>query len=743
MTTLQLRLARPARVRRAWASFRLAGWLLALGAGRAAAQSVSEVQVTPETMTLGVGTRQTLFAAAYDRQGNLIPAAKFTFWSSDTLIARVLRDGTVLGVAPGLAKVEARVQGRRASLAVLITGGADAGAGPPAGSVLTLEPASTSLLPGESVLVEPQAILEDGTPVPPGRVAWKSLRADIAAVDSSGLVIGVAPGRTIVQATTKGGLMATLPVEVQPAEFAVAPGKVVLGPEESDTLATVVPAQGNRRVHSGIHWTSSDTGIVRVGPTGILLALAPGQAEVVAVGFGQERRAAILVHRDPESVVVSPRPGAGSLQLPLRAKQKLTATAEAADSTPIPEARFAWAVGDTAIVGFDLATTTLTGKSVGSTTVSAQLRGFDPVVWNVTVIPGNLGLERPVVGLAVGERQTLGASLVGDSSTAVAPVTGLRWSADRPDRVQVSGEGVLDGLSPGRAVVTAEAPWGQKVTAQVLVTAELLTSSNRSGAFGIYQLRTGAGDTLAPILVDGSMNVQPALSPDRTRIAFSSNRNGSFDLFVMDADGANPRRSTTDAGTEGEPVWTPDGSRILYTTTQPGSGSQLRSITADGKDSRLLTNSPGGNQSPDVSPDGRTVAFVSAREGNQDVYLMDIAAGEARRVGKTPARESSPRFLPNGDLVFVTERGGKSKGSRLARLPAGAAAPVTVLETEEPIASIDISRDGKRAAYVTGRMTDVAKGKARFNLVVQPLAAGGTPTQIVLRPGEQVAGPSF
>jgi hypothetical protein len=283
--------ARPALVRRAWAPCRLAAGLLASAATPAGAQAAVEVQVTPETMTLGVGARQTLFAAAYDRQGNLIPAAKFSFWSSDTLIARVMKDGTVLGVAPGLAKVEARASGRRASLAVLITGPVDtAGANLPAGSVLALEPASASLLPGESVMITPLALLEDGTPVPPGRVSWKSLRPDLAAVDSNGVVIGVAPGRTIVQGSTRGGLMATLPIEVQPAEFAIAPPRVVLGPEETDTLAAVVPAQGGRRVRSGIQWGSSDTAIARVGPTGIVTARAPGQVEIAAMGFGQERR---------------------------------------------------------------------------------------------------------------------------------------------------------------------------------------------------------------------------------------------------------------------------------------------------------------------------------------------------------------------------------------------------------------------------------------------------------------------
>ena len=107
----------------------LGGFALAASAPgvSAQAQTVSEIQVTPETMTLGVGQKQALFAAAFDGRGNLIAAAKFTFWSSDTMIARVRKDGTVLGITPGLAKIEARTQGKRASMAVLITGSRSGG----------------------------------------------------------------------------------------------------------------------------------------------------------------------------------------------------------------------------------------------------------------------------------------------------------------------------------------------------------------------------------------------------------------------------------------------------------------------------------------------------------------------------------------------------------------------------------------------------------------------------------------
>ena len=57
----------------------------------AAAQAVAEIQVTPESLTLPVGQKQTLFAAAFDRQGNVLPTARIAFVSSDTLIVRGVR----------------------------------------------------------------------------------------------------------------------------------------------------------------------------------------------------------------------------------------------------------------------------------------------------------------------------------------------------------------------------------------------------------------------------------------------------------------------------------------------------------------------------------------------------------------------------------------------------------------------------------------------------------------------------
>ena len=714
-------------------------------AGPLRAQRVAEVQVTPETLTLAVGGRQTLFATAYDRQGNLIPNARFSFWSSDTTVAKVGREGAVVGVGPGLAKVEARVQGLQATTAILITGPGGTGdtvaPGPrPGATVLTVGPAAATLLPGESMLLEARAVREDGSPVAAGRVSWKALHPEVAAVDSNGMVIAVTPGRTIVQAASSGGLMATAAIEVAAAEIALARTRLVMGPGETDTLRILVPGQGNRELRGRIQWQTSDTGVVRVGPTGIVSARVPGRAEIAATGFGQERRAAVLVHREPRTMVVTPRPAAGAIQLPVRATRRVTAVAEAADSTPIPEARVAWEVGDTTVVAYAEANSELTGRALGTTTLTARLHGFDPVVWTVQVIPGVLGLDRPRVGIGMGERDSLRAMLLDADGKVLGPASELTWGSSAPDVVQVSGGGVIDGLRPGRATITAAAPWGKSATADVFVVADLFLSSNRSGAPGIYQLRSAVADTLRPVLTDSFANIQPALSPDRTRIAFSSSREGSYDLYMMDADGSGLRRLTTDPGTEGEPAWTPDGTRLVYSSTRQGGQPQLYVLRPDGKPPHALTTEPGASQSPAISADGRSLAFVSTRDGNQEIYVMPVDGGAARRITRTGQRESQPRFLPSGDLIYVIERG---RGSRLLRATGGEEEPETVLETDEPIGGLAVSRDGRRVAYVVGRLTAASRGRAQFRLFVRPLAPDATAAQVTLRPGEHVLSPAF
>ncbi len=695
---------------------RIAVLLGCVWAAPAGAQSVAEIQVAPQTLTLGVDQKQTIFAAAFDRSSNLISNARFTFWTSDSSIARVQTDGTVTGVKPGLAKVEARTQGRRASLAVLVGDAAGPGGGGHGIAALTLQPASLRLVLGETAKLEPHALKDDGTPADVGRVIWKSLRPDVVAVD----------------------LVATAPVEVEAVDLALSKPRILVGPGELDTIQLLVPSQSNRVMTEGVVWQSTDTSVARVGPTGILQGVNPGSAEIVAWLAGQERRTAVVVHKTVRAVVVTPRASGGPIVLPLNKKHKFTIAAEAVDSSSIPEIAVGWEVGDSSIASFDRASGELTAKALGTTSLTARVAGFPPATWAVQVVPGALRLDRSRVALAPAEHTSLKATLADEQGKPAGSSAELQWRSDHPEVASVDQQGGIDARGFGRARITASTAWGATAEAEVFVVGDLLAASSRSGKLGIHQGLAIRPDSLLPVLVDSGVNLDPALSPDRTRIAFSSNRRsreGNYDLYVMDADGSNIRRLTTARGVDSHPAWTPDGARLVFTSTRNGV-PQIYIMPADSADAEPhpLTTSAGGNQDPVVSPDGRTIAFVSIRDGAPRIYRMALDGSGQARATTGVLREASPGFFPNGDLLFGVERKKGSREWRIMRMPEGAA-PVALFQTEQPLLALSASRDGERVIFVTGR--EAGKGRTEYRVWLRGLALGAEPVPLKLRPGEQ------
>lgn len=745
-----------------------------------AAQTVTELYVSPDTLRLEAGQRQGLSAQAFDDAGNAVLAIRFR--SSDTLIAKVAENGTVSAVTRGRARVVIEAGSKSRTVTILVNGPAPAPelataraaatvpkprapapspppaaapvvepAAPPAPAViqLTAEPASLELLPSEPGRIALRALRADGSVGAPEKVIWRSTQPQVVGIsDSGGGIIARASGQAQIEATVPGGPKVSVPVTVTLSTIGADRGRLVLSPDDSDTISILVPSQGGRRLRpQDLVWSATDEAVLEVRPDGFVRALSGGRAEVVVRGFLQEVRVPVIVHQRVARFLVAPRL-ADTVRLPVETTREFSLIPQTVDSVPIEGVPITWVVGDTALAAFDPASGVLTAKRAGVTTLSFSSRGFLPKSWTIDILPGAIALERTLLALPAGERIQFTPQYVDQAGKPVGPARNVAWVTSNAGIVKVGADGGVEGVSPGRATITARAGNGPPASVTVFVPGDLLVTSTRAGRFGTYALLGRAPEQFLPLLADTFANhLDASYSPDRTRIAYASDRlgAGSYDIYVADADGRNPARLTTETGHDLHPAWTPDGSTLVFVSARSGV-RQLYSMGADGGNVRLLTALAGGADEPVVSPDGRSIAFTgyaAGREDAPDIFVMPIEGGTPTAVTATrDRRESHPFYLPGGELGWVLHRKDKREPEQVLRQGPAGAPPVTLVSTELTVVDVAMARDGSRLAWVGSRVPERNGGSPEFTFQWRPLP-GGADTSVRLLPGERITSPAF
>ncbi|MFQ5912487.1 MAG: Tol-Pal system beta propeller repeat protein TolB [Nitrospinota bacterium] len=139
-----------------------------------------------------------------------------------------------------------------------------------------------------------------------------------------------------------------------------------------------------------------------------------------------------------------------------------------------------------------------------------------------------------------------------------------------------------------------------------------------------------------------AIDVDPSWSPDGKKLAFTSNRSGSPQIYLMDADGRNLRRITFEGNYNSSPTWSPKGDLIAFNGIEDRR-FKLFVVRPDGTGLRRLTSIPGGQSDPAWSPDGRFLAFTLDGRGQKSIYLLNVASGLLRRLGRGETPAWSPR----------------------------------------------------------------------------------------------------
>jgi TolB protein len=162
----------------------------------------------------------------------------------------------------------------------------------------------------------------------------------------------------------------------------------------------------------------------------------------------------------------------------------------------------------------------------------------------------------------------------------------------------------------------------------------------------------------------GGTNLSPAWAPDGSKLAFSSSRAGDPEIYVVDQSGANLHRLTSSRGPDVSPVWNrKTGSEIAWVSGRTGL-PQIYTMGADGTNVQQFTDQ-GYAVSPSWSPNGQFLVFSWIRHygpgapGAQDIYIMDVAGKQWVQLTHDGGRNDFPSWSPDGrHIVFQSNRSG-------------------------------------------------------------------------------------
>jgi Tol biopolymer transport system component len=284
--------------------------------------------------------------------------------------------------------------------------------------------------------------------------------------------------------------------------------------------------------------------------------------------------------------------------------------------------------------------------------------GVDTGTINITVATTGTGADP--AGYTVAVDGGKGQSIQLNGSITITDVPTGEHS------VLLSGLGArcsVNGSNPVSITVTA----GGIATAAFQVTCgesagRIAFQSNRDGNFEVYVINVD-GSGVQRLTNEATFDGLPSWSPDGGKIIFSSGRErggSGLDVWVMNADGSGLKRLTNTVGENGRAVFSKDGSRIAFASTRTNTAeghAEIWVMNSDGSNQTRLTTDDRLANNPSWSPDGGKIAFHSDRSGSSQIYVMNADGSNVQRLTNNSASDQAPAWSPDGKrIVFQSSR---------------------------------------------------------------------------------------
>ena len=226
------------------------------------------------------------------------------------------------------------------------------------------------------------------------------------------------------------------------------------------------------------------------------------------------------------------------------------------------------------------------------------------------------------------------------------------------------------------------------------------------GQVGLF-IAASDGSNERPLLSSKDSDYDPVWSPDGSSIVFTSDRAGSADLFLVKPDGTGLERLTENSAYDDQAAFSPDGKQLVFVSTREGGTSTLWIMEIATRNVRRLTSGKSGDFRPSWSPDGKWIAFSSGRNHDApfahgrwerlqlaDLYIIHPDQSGLKRVTEGSGFCGSPKWMrDSGHIVAYCMAAEDTLGTRLVNFDAG-------IDTK--LVSVDVN---------TGASSELAAGR--------------------------------